>query len=59
MIKICNLLIPRPPKTSKLQEKSSALIREHSAFQNLKFLNFFLFLWVTFALIDPDPDLAE
>jgi hypothetical protein len=41
---------------SKLQEKPSALIREHPALQNMKFLNFFLFLWVIFALLDPDPD---
>jgi hypothetical protein len=34
---------------SKLQEKPSAL-------QKLKFINFFLSLWVIFALLDPDPD---
>ncbi len=33
-----------------------ALTREHPALQNMKFLNFFLFLWVIFALLDPDPD---
>ncbi len=27
--------------------------REHQEFQNMKFLNFFLFLWVIFALLDP------
>jgi hypothetical protein len=33
------LLIPRPPyRTTKLQEKPSALKREHRALQNLKFL---------------------
>jgi hypothetical protein len=32
-----------------------ALKREHPALQNIKFLNFFLPLWVIFALIDPDP----
>jgi hypothetical protein len=29
--------------------------REHSALQNMNFLNFFLFLWVIFALLDPYP----
>jgi hypothetical protein len=43
-------------RTSKLQEKPSALKREHPALQNMKFLDFFLFLWVIFALLDPDPD---
>jgi hypothetical protein len=42
--------------TSKLQKKPSALKREHPALQNMKFLNFFLLLWVIFALLDPDPD---
>ncbi len=41
---------------SKPQQKPSALKREHPEIQNMKFLNFFLFLWVTFALLDPDPD---
>ncbi len=41
---------------NKLQEKPSTLKREHPALQNMKFLNFFLFLWVIFALLDPDPD---
>jgi hypothetical protein len=39
----------------KLQEKPSALKREHPALQNMKILYFFLFLWVIFALLDPDP----
>jgi hypothetical protein len=34
----------------KLQEKPSALKREHPSIQN------FSFLWVIFALLDPDPD---
>jgi hypothetical protein len=46
------LLILRPP--SKVQEKPSALKSEHPALQNMKFLNFFYFLWVIFALLDPD-----
>jgi hypothetical protein len=40
---------------SKLQEKLSALEREHLALQNISCFNFFLFLWVIFALLDPDP----
>jgi hypothetical protein len=40
----------------KLQEKPSALKREHPVFKNIKILDFFLFLWVIFALLDPDPD---
>jgi hypothetical protein len=38
---------------SKLQEKSSELKREHPALQ--KFINFFLCLWIVFALLDLDP----
>jgi len=30
--------------------------REHPALQNMKFLIFFLLLWVIFAILDPDPD---
>jgi hypothetical protein len=41
---------------SKLQEKPSALKREHPALQKMKFINFVLCLWVTFALLVPDPD---
>jgi hypothetical protein len=36
--------------------KPSALKREHPALQNMKFLNFFLLLWVFFVLLDPDPE---
>jgi hypothetical protein len=39
----------------KLQEKPSALKREHPVLKNMKILDFFLFLWVIFALLDPDP----
>jgi hypothetical protein len=40
----CNLFNPRPSLwTSKLKKKPSALIREYPAFQNTKFLKFFLF----------------
>ena len=53
---ILNFPIPRPPeRTYKLQKKTSALKREHPALQNMKFYNFFLLLWVIFALLDPDP----
>jgi hypothetical protein len=31
---------------SKLEEKPSALKREHPAIQKIKFINFFLCLWV-------------
>ncbi len=49
-LNICYLLITRPPKkTSKLQEKPSALKREHTALQKMKCVNCFLFLWVIFA----------
>ncbi len=34
---------------------ASALKREHSALQNMKFLDFFLLLWVILVLLDPDP----
>ncbi len=43
---------------SMLQQKplDFALKKEHPAFQKMKFINFFLCLWVIFALLDPDPD---
>jgi hypothetical protein len=44
--------------TPKLQEKPSAIKREHPVLKNMKILDFFLFLWVIFALLDPDPDPA-
>jgi hypothetical protein len=43
-----------PQRTSKLRQMPSALKREHPALQNK--LNFFLFSWVIFALLDPDPE---
>jgi hypothetical protein len=42
----------------KLQEKPSALKREYPVLKNMKILDFFPFLWVLFALLDPDPDPA-
>jgi hypothetical protein len=39
----------------KLQEKSSALKREHPVLKNMEILDFFLFLRVIFTLLDPDP----
>ncbi len=41
---------------SKLQEKTTALKKEHLALQKMKFINFFLCLRVIFAPLDPDPD---
>jgi hypothetical protein len=40
----------------KLQEKPSSLKREHPVLKNMKILDFFLFLWANFALLDPDTD---
>jgi hypothetical protein len=37
-----------------VQENSSALKREHPALKNMKFIYFSLFLWVIFALLNPD-----
>jgi hypothetical protein len=42
----------------KLQNKPSALKREHPVLKNMKILDFFLFLLVIFALLDLDPDPA-
>ncbi len=42
----------------KRKEKPSALKREHPLLKKMKILDFFLFLWVIFALLDPDPDPA-
>jgi hypothetical protein len=40
-----------------LQEKPSALKKEHPGLQKMKFLGFLkIFLRVIFALLDPDPD---
>jgi hypothetical protein len=39
---------------ASIKEKPSAFKREHPALQNMKFLNFLLFLLVIFALLDPD-----
>ncbi len=44
-----------PKRTHNLQEKPSALRKEHPARQNMKILYFFLNLWVIFAFMDPDP----
>jgi hypothetical protein len=41
---------------SMLQKKPSALKSEHPALQKINFQNFFLLLWVLFALLDPEPD---
>jgi hypothetical protein len=39
-----------------LQEKPSAIKREHPALQKMKFINYFIFFWLIFALLDPHPD---
>ncbi len=39
---------------SKLLGKPLALKREHQALQKMKYINFFLCMWVIFALLDPD-----
>jgi hypothetical protein len=41
---------------SKLQKKPAAHKRGHPTLQNMNFYNFFLLLWVIFALLDLDPD---
>ncbi len=47
MIKNCSLLIPRPPyKEVQATGETSALKREHLAFQKMKFRNLFQFLWL-------------
>ncbi len=42
-------------KKLQFTEKPSALKREHPTLQKMKF-NFFLWLWVIFALLGPDPN---
>ncbi len=44
---------------SKLQEKPSALKREHPTLQKIKFIYYFLCLLAIFALLDPDPGTIE
>ncbi len=54
-----NFLIPRPPKrTPKLQEKPSTSKENVQHFKTWKFLIFFYFFVVNFAILDPDPELA-
>jgi len=43
---------------SELQKKPSAFKRGHPTLQNMNLNNFFLLLWVIFALLDPNPDLV-
>ncbi len=49
------VFIPRPPwRASKLQDRPSALKREHKALQNMDIFSlfyFFIFLWVILALL--------
>jgi hypothetical protein len=44
--------------TLKLQEKPSALKRDHPALQKMKIVSFFSIFGVILALLDPDPDPA-
>jgi hypothetical protein len=46
-------------KNSSYRRSLQLSIEEHPALQNLKFLPFFLFIWVIFALLDPDLDPAD
>jgi hypothetical protein len=39
-----------------LQEKPLVLKKEHPVLKNMKILDFLIYLWVIFALLDPDPD---
>jgi hypothetical protein len=59
-MKNCNLHFTRPPKrTSKIQEKPSALKRKHRALQNMK-LDFFSIFVGNFCLSGPvSTDLIE
>jgi hypothetical protein len=43
-------------ESATLLLKPSALKRDHPALPKMKFITFFLCLWVIFALLDPDPD---
>ena len=45
--------IPRLHKGRSSYKRSLQLAK---ALQNMKFLNYFLLLWVIFALLDTDPD---
>jgi hypothetical protein len=56
LIKNCFLPIPRPPQATKEAFRPSALKREYPPLQNMKLLNFILFLWVILALLDPDSE---
>jgi hypothetical protein len=40
----------------QLKEKSSALQEEHPALQEMRFIDFFLCLWIIFALLNLDLD---
>ncbi len=46
---------PAPAPTIIKQSSKKNLKREHPVLKNMKILDFFLFLWVIFALLDPDP----
>jgi hypothetical protein len=44
------------PVDSKAIEEAFSPPKRTASTSNMKFLNFFLFLWVFFAILDPDPD---
>jgi hypothetical protein len=59
MSKNCNYLslgIHKGIKDFEAIGEALALKREHTTLRNMKFLNFFLFRWVMFALLDPEPE---
>jgi hypothetical protein len=43
-------------KDVQVTEEAFSSQNRTSSTSNMKFLNFFLLLWVIFALLDPDPD---
>ncbi len=55
LVKNCNLYLCFRKGHPSYRRSLQPPIREHPALQNMKILYFFLFLWVIFALLDPDP----
>ncbi len=53
--RIAIVFISRPLWRASCTRSQQPLNREHPAFQNMKFLRFFLFLRVIFALLNSDP----
>jgi hypothetical protein len=42
-------------KDAQATGEAFTLKKEHPVLKNMKILDFFIFLWVIFALLDPDP----